>query len=201
MVSLYPQQDENVTFSVYTINPGSFNVSCNGNSLIFLVVYLLGRIVSLYNSVGVIVDSRLVGFVVSSLNATCSGNQCASGGGGGSFGNGNPIGILSGCSSCSSLYNVLPLQLEFGLFLTSNVGEYSFDILCILDYSCLQSILEVLAVFVGLLICCCCCCMCCGSKVGRAVLMVLKQAYYEGSKFFLFLGCFQEYLLLHMSAI
>ncbi len=60
--------------------------------------------VSLYDSLGVIVDSVWVNVTVFATNVTCLGGQCSEGGGGGKPNNGGYNYKVTSCSGCNSMY-------------------------------------------------------------------------------------------------
>ncbi len=60
--------------------------------------------VSLYDSLGVIVDSVWVNVTVFATNVTCLGGQCSEGGGGGKPANGDYNYKVTSCSGCNSMY-------------------------------------------------------------------------------------------------
>jgi hypothetical protein len=60
--------------------------------------------VSLYDSLGVIVDSVWVNVTVFATNVTCLGGQCSDGSGGGKPANGGYSYKVTSCSACNSMY-------------------------------------------------------------------------------------------------
>lgn len=134
MRSISAYQSANLTFALYSLTNLGFNTGCN---------------VSLYDSLGVIVDSVWVNVTVFATNVTCLGGQCSDGSGGGKPADGGYKYAITSCSACNSI----------------------FDIACYVDNSCMDKIIVFVVIVISLLCCCSCCCVCLKSKRGRSACM------------------------------
>jgi hypothetical protein len=117
MRSIEARQPASVSFQLYSLTNAAFNTGCNGAHSSQITQLCIDGVshqqacrarapltaVSLFDSLGVIVDSVWVNVTVYATNVSCLGGQCNSGGGGdpadGSYGY-----KVNSCDSCNSMY-------------------------------------------------------------------------------------------------
>lgn len=140
-IALAAQQSMTVTFDLYSTVDIGLASECT---------------VTLYNSQGLLVSSRLVQFNTTDTNIT-RGAQGGEPRATPSVERSLPIiGSLSCAKKCPNLY-----ALTVPPLMRTDVCWYSIDLWCFLTRNCIGFLFRVLAVVLGSLCICCCCCKLC----------------------------------------